>query len=268
MKAERLDAATIRRPEASASDSIPLIIGHRGASTLAPENTLAAFARAFADGADGLELDVRLARDGVPVVMRDGAVGALTSLELREVDAGSWFNLRSPELARAAYARECVPTLAEVLQLAGERICTLYVELKFERGEDFAPLVAEVVRLIRASSFGSRVVVESFALKAVKESKRIAPEIRAAALFERKLARPVLSTRAIISRALECKADEIALHYTLANRRTIEAARLAGLDALVWTVDKPTWIKRAQTLGLRALITNHPARMRAAKELL
>src|SRR2546427_1676999 len=76
-KASAIASAMSRCNRASAdfaSNAIsdrPLIIGHRGASAVAPENTLAAFARAFADGADGIELDVRLARDGVPVVMHD-----------------------------------------------------------------------------------------------------------------------------------------------------------------------------------------------------
>lgn len=254
--------------------SYPLIIGHRGASATAPENTLAAFSRAFDDGADGLEFDVRLARDGVPVVIHDatlrrtalraGAVAALTSVELGETDAGSWFNLRYPKRARAEYACERVPTLAQVLRLVGERPSVLYVELKYQAGEAHAPLVAEVVRAVRASSFESRVVVESFAHAAVKELKRIAPEIRAAALFERKIARPLLTSRAIVARALECGADEIALQRSLARRRTIEAARLEGIDSLVWTVDHASWARRACALGLRALITNHPARLRAA----
>jgi glycerophosphoryl diester phosphodiesterase len=61
----------------------PLIIGHRGASALAPENTLAAFARAFDDGADGIELDVRLARDGVPVVIHDPSLSHTGRLKAR-----------------------------------------------------------------------------------------------------------------------------------------------------------------------------------------
>ncbi len=80
---------------------LPLIIGHRGASALAPENTLAAFRRAIADGADGIEFDVRLARDGVAVVIHDATlertgllkrrVANLTADELQAIDVGSWF---------------------------------------------------------------------------------------------------------------------------------------------------------------------------------
>ena len=83
----------------------PLILGHRGASAVAPENTLAAFSRAIKDGADGFEFDVRLSRDQVPVVIHDAtlkrtgsidiSVCNLTSQELGEVDVGSWFDQRA-----------------------------------------------------------------------------------------------------------------------------------------------------------------------------
>ena len=252
----------------------PLVIGHRGASALAPENTLAAFALALSEGADGLEFDVRLARDGVPVVihdatlrrtcLRDGYVSALSSSELRRADAGAWFNRRFPRLARDEYARERVPTLAEVFGETGARSRALYVELKFERGEAWEPLASGVVKLVRGFGLESRVVVESFAHEAVAGVKRVAPELRTAALFEAGAARPFITARELVARARACGADEVALHYLLARRRTVEAARRAGFGAVVWTVDRPAWAERARSLGLRGLITNHPAKMRAA----
>ncbi|HEY0079452.1 MAG TPA: glycerophosphodiester phosphodiesterase family protein [Pyrinomonadaceae bacterium] len=274
--ADRRSATPDRAAETATSDSTPLIIAHRGASAHAPENTLAAFARAFDDGADGLEFDVRLARDGVPVVIHDATlertasrrlrVSALTSVELGTTDVGTWFNRRYPARARADFSAECVPTLEQVLQTFGARSKRLYVELKHEPGEDYASLVAEAVRLARSLSLASRVCIESFALEVVAEVKRVAPEIRTAALFERTLARPVRSARSIVVAALGCSADELALHRSLVGERVVRAARLAGLDSLVWTVDSPAWIHRAQRHGLSALITNQPARMRAALE--
>ena len=262
-----------RDAEAATSDSIPLIIGHRGASAIAPENTLAAFFCALDDGADGLEFDVRLASDGIPVVIHDATlqrtasrnfpVSALTSQELGATDVGTWFNRRYPARARPDYARECVPTLRLVLQALGARSRRLYVELKHEPGEDYTLLVSEVVKLVRSLSLTPSVCIESFTLDVVAEVKRLAPEIRTAALFERTLARPILSARAIVAEALACRADEIALHRSLVRERVVRAARLAGMDSLVWTVDSPAWIRRARALGLCALITNHPARLRA-----
>jgi glycerophosphoryl diester phosphodiesterase len=252
----------------------PLVIGHRGASAHAPENTLTAFELALAHGADGLEFDVRLARDGVPVVIhdstlrrtarRDGMVASLSSSQLAEIDVGSWFNRRFPARVREEYASERVPTLAEVIERFAPRCQALYVELKCERA-DARELAAATVEVLRAKADAAcRCVVESFTLGAVAEIKRLAPELRAAALFERTLRRPRVAPREMIARALAVEADEIALQRTLVSRRTVEAARAAGLPTVVWTVDHPAWARRAAELRLRALITNRPARLRAA----
>lgn len=256
--------------------SRPFIIGHRGDSAHAPENTLAAFELALAGGADGVEFDVRLARDGVPVCIHDAtlertglraaAVAELTSAELSAVDVGSWFNRRFPSLARDAYARERVPSLARALELLAARSQVVYVEMKCEAAAEHDALAEAVVRAVRASGLGARAVVKCFAHDAIREVKRLAPEIRTAALFDRTLTRPFRPTRRIIARAVACGADEISLHRSLVRRRTIEGARRLGLGTVVWTVDDPAWLSRARALGLRAVITNDPARMRVAAE--
>jgi glycerophosphoryl diester phosphodiesterase len=253
----------------------PSIIGHRGASAAAPENTLVAFERAFSDGADGIEFDVRLAHDNVPVVihdatlkrtaLREGSVAQLSSAELSKTDVGTWFNLRHPTGARAEYAQARVPTLAQVLELYGTGDSRLYVEMKCEAGESRS-LAAEVARLIRERSSHTSVVVESFALDAIAEIKRLDARIRTAALFEPSLTRPRPSTRKLIELAANCEANEIALHRMLATRRVVEDARRQGLQVVVWTVDSPSWIERAITFGISALITNNPARMRARRD--
>jgi glycerophosphoryl diester phosphodiesterase len=115
----------------------------------------------------------------------------------------------------------------------------------------------------RAHSLINSVVVESFALAAIAEIKRLAPEIRTAALFEPKLSRPLPTARRIIERALEVGADEIALHRTLATRRMVSAIERSELKAVVWTVDSPAWARRGVELGVHALITNKPGQMRA-----
>lgn len=267
----------------------PLVIGHRGASAFAPENTCAAFARALDDGADGLEFDVRLAADGVPVVIHDAdlrrtagrrdRVASLTSNALAEIPVGVWFNQRFPARARDEYALERVPTLATVCEQFAPRSRALYVELKCDdvktigqtddsRADSHAcarELAAATVATLRASPDAARrSIVESFAHEVVAEVKRLAPELRTAALFERTLRAPAPRARDLIARALDCGADEIALQRTLVNPRTVDEARAAGLGVVVWTVDHPSWARRARALGLRALITNNPSRLRAA----
>jgi glycerophosphoryl diester phosphodiesterase len=258
------------RLEDAARDSpAPLIIGHRGAAAVAPENTIASFKRALADGADGIEFDVRLARDNVPVVihdpdtrrtaLREGAIASLPSTELREINVGRWFNLRFPALASEEYEQATMPTLAEVFELFRERDGVLYVEMKCVVAESRA-IAREVAKLIGEHGFTARAVVESFTLEAIAEIKRVAPEIRTAALFEPKLMPPP-SMRRMLRLAAECRADEIALHRLLATRRvTAEAAR-RGLKTVVWTVDNPAWLKRAERYGIHAVITNNPSLM-------
>jgi glycerophosphoryl diester phosphodiesterase len=252
----------------------PLVIGHRGASAHAPENTLAAFARALADGADGLEFDVRLASDGVPVVIHDAnlrrtagrteEIASLSSRTLAEVSVGEWFNRRFPARARAEYASERIPTLANVCERFAARRAALYVELKCTR-TDARALAAATVDVLRASPVAaSHAIVESFTLEAIAEIKRLAPEIRTAALIERTLRQPRPRARDMIARALVHGANEIALQRWLVTERNVEAARAADLPVVVWTVDHPSWARRARTLGLRGLITNAPARLRAA----
>ncbi len=103
----------------------PLIIAHRGASALAPENTLAAFRRAISGGAEGLEFDVQLSKDNVPMVIHDfdlkrlarrgDLVKDFTAEELGEIDVGSWFNSRYKAKADERFSAETVPTLSQLL---------------------------------------------------------------------------------------------------------------------------------------------------------
>lgn len=252
---------------ASSQNPSPLILGHRGASAIAPENTLAAFSRAIQDGADGIEFDVRLSRDRVPVVIHDatlkrtgltcGVVRELTSQELQRVDVGSWFYSKG-----VSYSGEKLPSLARVFDLFASNSGLLYIELKCESDEGPA-LAAEVVKLVRGSKIQQRVVVESFDLPAIAEVKRIEGEIRTAALFEPKLSRPISTIRRLkmIDVARRHEADEIALHHTLASPRVVEKARRDGLEVVVWTVDDREWIGRARAVGIKALIANNPAAM-------
>jgi len=248
----------------------PLIIGHRGASATAPENTMISFERAMDDGADGIEFDVQLARDGVPVVIHDASlkrtglrsarVAELSSGELEKLDVGTWFNLRNPARARQEYRAATVPTLAGVLEYFRRRETVLYIEMKCSNRDSYT-LASEVVRLINENQLANRAVVESFALDSIRDVRRIDPAIRTAALFEPKISRPVRSKLRMIERALNYDANEIALHRTLASARTIEEAKRHGLHVVVWTVDHPSWVGKSIKNGIHAIITNEPARM-------
>ena len=248
----------------------PLIIGHRGASAIAPENTIAAFRLALAAGADGVEFDVRLTRDGIPVVIHDDnlrrtgslprTVTSLSLAELKQVDVGSWFNRQ--KRSTSDFSGEKIPTLDEVFELFESTDAVLYLEMKStatQRDE----LAAVCSELLRARSFKARVIVECFDLAGIEAVKRIDPEIRTAALFDFPLITSWLvnSGRRMIEQALAAGADEIALHQRLTSQQVVDTAIAAGLKVVVWTVDDKVWIKRAQSCGISALITNDPGLM-------
>jgi glycerophosphoryl diester phosphodiesterase len=252
------------------STKSPLIIAHRGSSAAAPENTLASFDRAFADGADGIELDVRLASDGVPVVIHDatlrrtgpahGAIAQMTSAELAQSDVGSWFNRAQPALAREQYAHECVPALSSVFQLALDRQpkFTIYVELKTDgKSPD---LVRPVADLIKRYKIHERVVIVSFDLEALRQTKLIDSSICTGALFApRHGGGAGLRAERIMAMATGSGADQILLHRLIARSKLVSSAIRHDLKVVVWTVDDAIWLRRATDLGLHALITNDPA---------
>ncbi|CAN5205908.1 glycerophosphodiester phosphodiesterase [soil metagenome] len=252
----------------------PLIIAHRGASYFAPENTLMAFRRAIADGAEGLEFDVQLAKDGVPVIIHDfdlkrlgrcaGKVNEFSSEQLRKLDVGTWFNLRHKAKADERFSAETVPTFSELLEFLKDFKGLLYVELKFADGA-VEKLVETACELILKNAFLPNIKLKSFNLKAIKHAKENFPEISTVALFEPEF-RTVFRKRTSIFEAAETYlADELSLHYSLATRKTVEKAKARNLPVTIWTVDQIIWINRAMDLGIEAIISNNPAQLLAEK---
>jgi glycerophosphoryl diester phosphodiesterase len=260
----------------SSTAKSPLIIGHRGASALAPENTLAAFARALRDGAAGIELDVRLSRDGVPFVIHDAMlrgrlrkrfVSRMTAAQLQQIDAGSWFNRRHRDLARLEYTRQTIPKLDDVFALLNaqpNKRSIVYVELKCGRSrtknEDLA---RETLKVINRNQMEERVIVISFNHNAVARVKELNPSIRTGALFGPRQA-PLRLVDKIISTAIRHNADELCLHHQVITRKIAAAAHLNHLPIVIWTVDNPKWMSRARELSVHAVMTNDPTVMLAA----
>lgn len=252
----------------------PLIIAHRGASAFAPENTFAAFRRAIADGADGIELDVRLSKDGVPVVFHDATLqrlagierraADLTAAELREIEVGSWFNRAFPGRADDKFASEKIPLSAELFEFLADFKNLIYVELKSEDSTT-AALAEQVCGLIRRTNLAPNIIVKSFNLEAVKTIKRLAPELRRAALFEPTMRTVLRKKKCILDEARKCGADEISIHYSLATKSFVRRAREENFSTVIWTADKPVWVGRAFDYGISAIITNDPANLLAER---
>lgn len=252
----------------------PLIIGHRGASALAPENTFAAFQKAIEDGADGLEFDVRLAKDGVPIVFHDATLRRIagkrlrvinfTAEELQTLDVGSWFNLKYPNKFNGKFSQETVPTLERFLEFLGDYKGLLYLELKCVETE-IPQLVTSVTEVVKKSKLFPNITIKSFALEAVAQTNKLLPEVRTAALFAPKIMTLLDKQSYLIAKSQECKADELSLHFSLATFKLVESAKDQGLSTIIWTADHPVWVKRASEIGLKAIITNNPARLLAKR---
>lgn len=161
--------------------ALPKLVGHRGALAVAPENTMASFERAWRDGADLVEMDVRRSADGHVVIMHDalvdrttdgtGFVAGMSLAEIKELDAGSWFGER--------FAGEQVPTLQDALRWAKWRV-GLLLELKFHPYGAFDPaLVPAVMADVTDLGMTDQVAMISYQPRALVQVKSVAPYIQA-----------------------------------------------------------------------------------------
>ncbi len=227
----------------------PLIIGHRGASADAPENTLAAFALALEQNADGIEFDVQLCADGAPVIMHDDTVD-------RTCDGvGRVADMTLAELQMLTIDGEHpVPTLDDLFELLGRR--TLYnVELK-ALGLSDGGLSEAIAKRIAAHGVADRVLVSSFSPFVVRLARRRLPtSVPVAHLRESRLFR-------LSHTLVRAEADHPA--HTLVDEALMAWARRRGLRVNVWTVDEPAEAQRLARLGVHGIITNQPAAVRAA----
>ncbi len=250
---ERFRPAALRWPS--------LNIGHRGAAGEAPENTLAAFELALLHGADGIEFDVHLSADGVPVVIHDPRLDRTTSgsgwvrehnvAALMRLDAGSWFNRRYRRKASARYVGLRIPMLAEVLAWVREQKCLAYIEIK-EGGKVYPGIEAKVLAEIARAGTDQLATVISFDFPTLRRIRRMNSRISLGIDFTR----PILAIR----RAKAVRAASVLPHWAFASRRFIRRSHQAGIQVLVWDLDQPKWMRRKIIDGVDGVITRYPAK--------
>ncbi|MBI2883636.1 MAG: glycerophosphodiester phosphodiesterase [Candidatus Methylomirabilis oxyfera] len=228
-----------------------LNVAHRGASALAPENTMAAFEKAIELGADAIELDLHVSRDGELVIIHDhtldrttdghGPVHVRSLEELKRLDAGRWFG--------EGFSGQRIPTLAEVLDRFGGKV-PLALEVK--AGSAFFPGIEErVVSALREHQVISQVAVASFDHHALLRLKELEPSLRTAALL---VGRPV--SIPVIAEA--CKTEAMALECSLITKTEVDACRAAGLQLVAWVVNEPARMRDFIDLGIDGIITDRP----------
>jgi glycerophosphoryl diester phosphodiesterase len=250
----------------------PLVYAHRGGSALRPENTIASFDYGLSLGADGLEFDVRLSRDGVVVIHHDatlerttngtGSVSSFTADELARVDAGHWF---TPADWRGKSGTEGpfpyrgqghgVPRLRQVLSRYPG--VSLIIELKTNDPE----LAERTIADVQAENAADRVAFGSFGWRVLRTARRLAPHIPTGASREevrlalyRSWVRWPLGKEAY----REFQVPERSGPTRIVSRNFIRHAHRAGLKVKVWTVNDPADMRRLLEWGVDGLISDRP----------
>ncbi|MBD8078631.1 glycerophosphodiester phosphodiesterase family protein [Cellulosimicrobium arenosum] len=229
---------------------LPVTVAHRGYSSVAPENTLAAYASAMRTGAEYVEIDVHTTADGVPVVSHDqtvdrttdgtGDVALLPSSYLTGLDAGSWF---SP-----AFAAEPLPTFADMLDLMDTGASTMLLEIK---GPETSAEVERVVDMIVDAGLEDRVVLQSFDVDALRAAREHAPQIPRGLLRGTLDADPVATAKDLGAVMYNPSANALATRPSV-----IGDLNAAGIAVMPYTVDSAADWARLTEAGVDGIITN------------
>jgi glycerophosphoryl diester phosphodiesterase len=239
------------------------IVGHRGASFDAPENTLASFKLGWEQGADADELDIYLTKDGQIVVMHDATtkrtggkdrrIAAQTLEELRQLDVGGW---KSPE-----WRGQKIPTLAEALAPVpeGKR---MFVEIKC--GPEVLPELKRVLE--QSGKRPEQIVLISFDYATLRQAKREMPQYVTYWLSSYKEDKKTGKRPAVddlIRRAREANFDGLDLEQGFPiDSAMVKKIQQAKLKLAVWTVDDPAIARRLVEAGVPSITTNRPGWLR------
>lgn len=227
---------------------------HRGASAVAPENTIAAFRAAAQAGAKWVELDVALTADGTLVVIHDvsidrttsgkGSLGELTRDELTALDAGSWFNRK--------FAHERIPTLAETIAALGELGLSANVEIKqHKHHKSLDQLVRAVQADIANRAPHTQIMISSFDPAALQAMHALEPDLELAMLWDH-------PPEDWIEQLAAIPATTIHMHFKALSIGFLEEARKRGIKVRAWTCNDPVQLASFWGAGLTGVITDDP----------
>ena len=232
------------------------LIAHRGYSAIAPENTLSAFTAAISSGADGIEFDVQLSADGVPVVIHDatvyrttngtGYVRELTWQQLQKLDAGSWFHID--------FTGEKIPTLAATLDLESlqEKQFNLYIEVK--QAHSWSDLnIKKLLLLLQESSNKNNYILASFnshfleRVRQLNTNITIGYHVAKPEDLQIKLERSIAASNSM----LLCE-----YHLLLAQPSLLKTAQQQSIELVAWTVDRRKDLEQLKERGIFKIISN------------
>lgn len=230
------------------------IIAHRGASHYCPENTLASFEKALSQGVDGIELDVRMAKDGELVISHDATVDRLSDTvgyifkknlkQLKKMDFGKKFSKK--------YKGEPIATFEEVLNLTADHDITLHIELKNDPNMP-KDLEEKVLDAVASAGAESKAIYSSFDHQALEKIYKINPDTRLGLLFHINLIDPF----AYIDR-LNIPVYALHPNHIYVDKKYVKAAHKRDMRVNIYTVNQKAWAKDYQKMGVDGLITNDP----------
>jgi glycerophosphoryl diester phosphodiesterase len=236
----------------------PLIIAHRGDSAHRPENTLASFASALEAGADIVEADVQLTRDGHVVVVHDSAVDRttdghgdvrqMTVAEVRALSAGY------PARFGSAYAGERIPLLEELLAFLKGR-ARVMIEMKPESvvdGTGEGGVEARTIAAVRKAGMVGDVALISFDRRALSRCRAQAPEITRGYLFHKR------TPDEVVAGAREVGTDLVLPEKGMLGDELLQRTREAGLKLSTWVIDEPEELRSLARFELYGVATNRP----------
>jgi len=239
---------------------LPWVIAHRGASAVAPENTMAAFRRAVAMGADCIETDLHLSRDGRLVIVHDNTLNRTTSgdglvknftfAELRELDAGRWF--------AEEFAGEKLPGIEELLDLAGQADLSLYLEIKGGAGYG---VERAVISALRGRKEAKATVVLCFDGSVLDRIHQLDRLLMTGLLFE-------TGGEDMVREAVRVGARQIGPRGDCVTPELIEDAHRRGLKVVTWTINEPGQMRAMANAGVDGIMSNHPDRLIAVRDTL
>lgn len=236
-----------------------VIIAHRGFSGIAPENTIAAFKKAIDAGADMIEFDVSLSKDGIPVVIHDRTVNRTTNAkgkvedftieELKKFDAGSWY--------KPQFKDEKIPTLEEVIQLSKGKIM-LNIEIKkysVKRSIKIDGIEDKIVKLLEKYEMTNDVLISSFSKMAIQRIKEFNPDIAVAYLYRFRINPRIIK-----------QLDKVGIYSFNQGKRFFSKKALSdlhenGLKLNLYTINQKREMKKFVKLGVDGIITNFPNKL-------